>query len=94
MPTHVVLDDSLVETEHHCSMMTRTSRLSPASRLGFCSNLTLELSVSHRISSDLNIFDKKNIDEANIRMYKQADWQALETEREKVLEYFSDETGL
>ena len=39
-------------------------------------------------------FDKQNIDEANIRMYKQADWQALESERYEVLEYFPDETGL
>jgi len=34
-----------------------------------------------------------NIDEANIRMYKQADWGALEAERDEVLEYFPDETG-
>jgi hypothetical protein len=39
-------------------------------------------------------FDKQNIDEANIRMYKQADWQALEAERDEVLENFPDETGL
>ena len=38
-------------------------------------------------------FDKQNIDEANIRMYKQADWEALEAERDEVLEYFPDETG-
>jgi len=31
-------------------------------------------------------FDKKNIDETNIRVYKQA-------ERDEVLEYFPDETG-
>jgi hypothetical protein len=29
-------------------------------------------------------FDKQNIDEANIRMYKQADWEALEAERDEV----------
>jgi hypothetical protein len=39
-------------------------------------------------------FDKQNIDEANIRMYKQADWEALEAERDEVLEYFPDETGV
>ena len=38
-------------------------------------------------------FDKQNIDEANIRMYKQADWQALEAERDEVLENFPDERG-
>lgn len=38
-------------------------------------------------------FDKQNIDEANIRMYKQADWQALEADRDEVLEYFPDESG-
>ena len=38
-------------------------------------------------------FDKKNIDETNIRVYKQADWEALEAERDEVLEYFPDETG-
>ena len=38
-------------------------------------------------------FDKQNIDEANIRMYKQADWQALEAERDEVLKYFPDERG-
>ncbi len=40
-----------------------------------------------------NFFDKQNIDEANIRMYKQADWQALEAERDDVLEFFPDKTG-
>lgn len=39
-------------------------------------------------------FDKQNIDEANIRMYQQADWQALEAERDEVLAYFPDETGV
>jgi len=38
-------------------------------------------------------FDKQNIDEANIRMYKQGDWEALEAERDEVLENFPDETG-
>jgi hypothetical protein len=38
-------------------------------------------------------FDKQNIDEANIRMYKQADWKALEAERDEVLENFPDETS-
>ena len=38
-------------------------------------------------------FDKQNIDEANIRMYQRADWQALEAERDEVLAYFPDETG-
>jgi hypothetical protein len=33
-------------------------------------------------------FDKQNIDEANIRMYQQADWSALEAERDEVLEHF------
>jgi len=36
---------------------------------------------------------KQNIDKANIRMYKQADWKALEAERDEALEYFLDETG-
>ncbi len=35
-------------------------------------------------------FDKQNIDEANIRMYQQADWVALEAERDEVLEHFPD----
>jgi len=38
-------------------------------------------------------FDKQNIDEANIRMYKQADWEALEAERDEVLKYFPDDKG-
>ena len=38
-------------------------------------------------------FDKQNIDEANIRMYKKANWQALEFERDEVLEYFPDGRG-
>jgi hypothetical protein len=35
----------------------------------------------------------RNIDEANIRIYKQADWEVLEAERHEVLECFPDETG-
>ena len=38
-------------------------------------------------------FDKQNIDEANIRMYKQADWDVLEADRDEVLENFPEETG-
>jgi len=30
-------------------------------------------------------FDKQNIDEANIRLYKQADWEALEAERDSAI---------
>ncbi|MDP3875975.1 MAG: hypothetical protein Q8Q50_03240 [Methylobacter sp.] len=36
-------------------------------------------------------FDKQNIDEANIRMYQGANWEALEAERDEVLEQFPDE---
>lgn len=36
-------------------------------------------------------FDKQNIDEANIRMYQQANWETLEAERDEVLEQFPDE---
>ena len=39
-------------------------------------------------------FDKQNIDEANIRIYKQADWEALEAERDEVLDNFPDGTGI
>ena len=39
-------------------------------------------------------FDKQNIDEANIRMYQQADWDTLEKERDEILEYFPEDTGL
>ena len=33
-------------------------------------------------------FDKQNIDEANIRMYQEADWTVLEAERDEVLDHF------
>jgi len=36
-------------------------------------------------------FDKQNIDEANIRMYQQVNWAALEAERDEVLENFPNE---
>lgn len=35
-------------------------------------------------------FDKQDIDEANIRIYKRPDWVALEAERDEVFEYFPD----
>ena len=38
-------------------------------------------------------FEKQNIDEANIRIYQQADWDALAAERDEVLVCFPDETG-
>lgn len=35
-------------------------------------------------------FDKQDIDEANIRMYQQADWDIIEAERDNILENFPD----
>ena len=35
-------------------------------------------------------FDKQDIDEANVRMRKIAQWEALEATRDEVLEYFPD----
>jgi hypothetical protein len=36
-------------------------------------------------------FDKKNIDEVNIRMYEVADWTVLEAERDQVLDDFPED---
>ncbi len=35
-------------------------------------------------------FDKQNVDEVYIRMGKLPDWEALEAERDEVLEYFPE----
>ena len=35
-------------------------------------------------------FDRANIDEANVRMWKQPDWEAIEAERDQALKYFPD----
>lgn len=37
-------------------------------------------------------FDKQNIDEANICMYQQANWDQLEAERDEILGDFPDES--
>jgi len=35
-------------------------------------------------------FDRANVDEANIRMYRLPDWEAIEAERDQALEHFPD----
>jgi hypothetical protein len=35
-------------------------------------------------------FDRANVDEANIRMYRRPDWDAIEAERDQALEHFPD----
>ena len=35
-------------------------------------------------------FDRANIDEANVRMWRRPDWEAIEAERDKALEFFPD----
>ena len=35
-------------------------------------------------------FDRANIDEANVRMWRRPDWEAIEAERDQALESFPD----
>ena len=35
-------------------------------------------------------FDRANIDEANVRMWRRPDWEAIEAERDQALEFFPD----